>query len=744
MHQPLATYRVQLNKHFQLRDALNLLPHLQKLGISDVYLSPILTANPGSMHGYDVTDYTQINPEIGGMEDFIAFCETAKSKGISVIVDIVPNHMAATEHNPFWVETLKLRQDKNGLFDINWEESNPEKIVYRRFFDINELVCLHAENEKIFLKTHQIYFELIKRGLIQGLRIDHIDGLRNPTEYLNRLTAQVGEHIYVIVEKILGFQEQLLPQWPIAGTTGYDFMNHSNQWFIYPTGLEYIRTHYEQQILMDKTIEHVLADKKEQVIDLLFPQEFKRLVAKLATITEQTKESVERVLRSFAKRFPIYRTYFAKGYKDPQGQQLVEKLLQSMAQDGYEISHKIHALLTATKPLTPDEASWLSDWQTFTGPLMAKSFEDTFCYNYYPLVALNEVGSSLEFFYKAGDTEHLHRYQQLKNTTRPFALNATSTHDSKRSEDARSRLNVLSECASEWVALVSGWITRYSIGKSQINQQPAPDAVDEWILYQSLLSIWPVDQPAQVLQDRIQNFLLKAMRERKVQTNWYQPDESYEQAVHHFVQKLFHDKSFLQEMTEFIDKVAFYGVYNSISQLVLKITSPGIPDFYQGTEHWTFTLVDPDNRNAIDYTQFTAALTNPELNLTFSEGNLQQLKTNCCAKLLHLRKKYQELLTGHYEAVPCIGPLHEHAIAYTCGNAQRKILVLTLRWFTKLLQPHEDWHAQLWGNESLLLPFDQVKIYDLMTDNSWEQKEATLKIAPLLANHPFAILLLEK
>ncbi|WP_131783459.1 malto-oligosyltrehalose synthase [Legionella gresilensis] len=751
MHIPLATYRVQLNKDFPFEKVEPLLDFLRKLGISDIYTSPVLQAQPGSTHGYDVTNYEEVNKDLGGYEGFKHFCLTLQEKGLNLCVDIVPNHMASTEYNIYWQDVLKKRENSEFafLFDVNWVHSNQDKLVYRRFFDINELVCMRVEDPKVFAKTHHLLFSLINKELIQGLRIDHIDGLRNPADYLNSLKKITHSSLYIIVEKILGFNETLPETWLIDGTTGYDFLNRLNQVYIKPSGLKKMIAFYEPLTQSTKTVEQIRQESIILVIEKLFSAEFQNLVTTLQELISEKDHEVGIILLQICALMPIYRIYGNSDFYSHQEKELINNIFERVNTKRRDLLEKIQQVLLLDFDGNQNEqqrkrcAKWLSNWQVLTGPLMAKGFEDTTCYRYNAFLSLNEVGSAPEYFSRAGELNDFHSYNALKQEKWPNSLNATSTHDTKRSEDVRARLNVLSEISEEWISTVRLWMEQNQSKKTMVNQQLAPDINDEIMLYQTLIGIWPSNGINQALKDRIHTFLTKALREGKSHTTWFAPNEAYEKAVINFFESLFHDQWFLKSFTMLQKKVAFFGMYNSLSQVVLKITSPGAPDFYQGCESWCLSLVDPDNRSLIDYNHLTSLLSEEPLSDLLRTWEDGRIKLNTMRKLLEIRNRFKNVfMYGKYIPLEVQGNLAKHVIAFAREFDNSYIIVISLRWVSQLISPFTFWSSSAFNqDDKIILPkMYNRAFHSLLTGDEILSTDDSILIADVLEKLPFNIL----
>ncbi len=774
MKTPSATYRIQLNAEFNFVTASSWLHYLKTLGISTVYVSPIMQATRGSSHGYDVVNTNQINEQLGGDAGWAIFQEELHRVGLDLLVDFVPNHMAASEENAWWhdVTVNHERSPFHHFFDIY----SDHPLRYRHFFDINELVSLRMEDRAVFTATHQRILECIADGTIQGLRIDHIDGLINPAGYLQTLQEKIHTPFYLIVEKILAFHEQLPADWPIAGTTGYDFMNQSYAVFLEPHGLRDIVTSYNKITDNKKNVIALRHDTNKKVLLLLFDAELNRLLNSLLTLAQLLKmpvsaESLQKFLIDFTAALPVYRTYIHYDHFSDADQTIVAEALQTAhryhpdADTALQLLQRVFYLAKYQPPLDETKAclDWISQWQVLTGPVMAKGFEDTTHYAYTPLLSLNEVGSDPHFFLAEDRLADFHTYLQYKAQHYPFSLNATSTHDTKRSEDIRARLNVLSELAEEWLLHFSRWQQQNHDKKKSIANQLAPNAQEEWFIYQTLLSAFPLHaEEIPEFRTRMTQYLIKSLREAKIHSFWQQPNSAYEQAVTAFCTALLDpvDNTFLADFRPFQQKISFYGMLNSLAQLILKITCPGIPDFYQGNELWHFALVDPDNRQRVDFNrpqeliQEFINLNHPQLGdffqsllSTWQDGRIKLYLTY---RLLNYRRAFTPLfLQGDYRPVIVTGKNAPCVLAFIRQYQAQWLLVVVPRWYTTLLPEGQlGMKKEIWQDTQLALPPDAPKQWQsILIEASYHVGPAsgnTLPLATLLAELPFNILQIVK
>ncbi len=555
----LATYRLQLLPHLTFAGARAVVPYLRDLGISHLYLSPSFQARSGSTHGYDVVDPTRLSDDLGGEDEFRRLCES----GLGVIPDIVPNHMAASEdENPFWRDPLVRAK----FFDVEWRTGG-----VRRFFDIGDLAGVRMEDAEVFEATHAKVLELFRDGLLDGLRVDHVDGLANPPRYLHRLREAGVERVWV--EKILEPGERLR-DWPVEGTTGYEFANDVTALFVEPEAEEPLTELYADVTGETRSFAEVASEAKLEQARTTFSPEVEWLRARLENVEDEI--DIARALASFR----VYRTYV-----DPDSGEV----------DGLDRQAVAEARLDPrlTRILLLEERghdAFVTRFQQTTPPVVAKGVEDTAFYRYNRLVCLNEVGGDPGRFALPVDDFHATNVERAARF--PHHLLATQTHDTKRSGDVRARICAISWHADEWCGLVARW--RELNDGLRTGDAPSPD--EEYLIYQTLVGAWPVEP------ERLDAYLVKALREAKLSTSWNEPNLEWEQAVRSFARSLRSHPPFLQSFEPFAAKAARDGERISLAQTLLKLTCPGVPDIYQGDELPSFSLVDPDNRLPVDWT----------------------------------------------------------------------------------------------------------------------------------------------
>jgi (1->4)-alpha-D-glucan 1-alpha-D-glucosylmutase len=582
-----ALYRLQLGPDLDFAGARRLVPYLRELGVSHLYLSPSLQARPGSTHGYDVVDPTRVSADLGGEEEFRALCREAPG----VVLDIVPNHMAADERNPFWAD----ERERQKVFDVD-----PESGWHRRFFTIDDLAGVRVEDPEVFDLTHRKVFELVGDGLLDGVRVDHIDGLADPREYLERLRDSGVGHVWV--EKILEPGEELRP-WPVEGTTGYEFLNDVLGVFVDPAAEAPLTKLYAEVTGEQRPFAEVAAEAKLEQACTDFGREVERLRRLL------DEPGLEEALASFH----VYRTYVEPGHGR------VEPA------DRAEVSHAGLAERLARVLLLdePGHEEFVTRFQQTTGPVMAKGVEDTAFYRYGRLLALNEVGGNPGRF--GLSLEQFHEGQAKRA---PRSLLTTLTHDTKRSADVRARLAALTWLPDEWAELV---------------RRVGAEGEDEYHVLQTVVGAWPLEP------ERLDAYIEKALREGKRTSSWIDPDEEAERRVQEYGHRLLGSP----EVERFVERVRPLGREIARGQLLLKLTSPGVPDLYQGDELETLSLVDPDNRRPVDWQL--------RQRLLRSGDDPKQALTR---RTLELRARHEDAFAGGYEPID-LGP---HVCAFTRGG----------------------------------------------------------------------------
>ena len=616
-----------------------------------------------------------------------------------------------------------------------------EMINYRRFFSINDLIGIRVEDPQVFTATHGLLFKLVEEGKVTGLRLDHIDGLHDPSAYLQRLQGELQARrpagangpCYVVVEKILAKDEPLPASWPVAGTTGYDFLGVLNNLFVAAEGLAEMEAFYRQVTGMPIFWPDVVYEKKKFIMASLFGGEVHNLEDELATLAAADRQAMDvsrrellSALTEISACLPVYRTYTCSYTVAPVDRDAIEAALAearrrqpALTELALDFLRRILLLEFSDHMAEDQKKSWLRfvcRWQQFTGPIMAKGLEDTAAYVYNPLLSLNEVGGCRQAVTPAA----FHTFCRERLRRWPATMNATSTHDTKRSEDVRARLNVLTEIPQLWHQKLQTWRAWHAPRKGIRNGAPVPDANEEIFIYQTLLGAWPLD-PAEVpeFQERLRSYLIKALREAKVHSRWIEPRQDYEKAVLAFVDDILNETPgnvFLPDFLEFQEQLAYFGALNSLSQVLLKITAPGVPDIYQGTELWDFSLVDPDNRRPVDFSrrqrmlqelQAREAAGDPalpgELLAAWRDGRVKLFLTY---KALLIRQSSRELFAaGDYLPLEVAGPAREHVVAFARHRKDQWVIVAAGRFFARLTTPaHPPVGEAVWQQTRLLLP----------------------------------------
>jgi len=946
---PCSTYRLQFNAAFTFEAAAAIVPYLQALGISHCYASSYVAAVPGSTHGYDVTDPTQLNPEIGDERSYGAWVETLRAHDMGHILDLVPNHMGIDKSaNPWWQDVLEngASSRRAAVFDIDWtplkkelehkvllpvlgdtygavlerqeiqleyghgafriryydrifpiapgtygrilalgddallrdlgERSEDgieflsiltairhlpgrqvhdpdelaerdrekevikrrlaaltrraprvqahveaavetlngtrgtprsfdalddllsvqpyrlaywrvaaEEINYRRFFDINELAAIRMEDAEVFERVHAYVFELLQRGSVDGLRIDHVDGLFDPGDYLARLRARARDvrpdlytaerPLYLLVEKILGEDEDL-PAWPVEGTTGYDFLVKVNGLFVDARNERALNDVYERFARMRVPYREIAFRGKQLVLRVSMAGELNLLGHRLNLFSERnrhyrdfTLNSLTQAMREIIASFPVYRTYVNE--REDVSQQDRGAIERAVREAKRRNANRPPAVYNFVRDLLLKKADYIPEsgrdehlrfvgkFQQVTSPVTAKGIEDTALYIYNRLVSLNEVGGEPDHF--GTPPERLHAWLARRAERWPHALSATSTHDTKRSEDVRARLDVLSELPGAWKQAASRWARLNRRGRSVIDEQSYPSRNEEYLLYQTLLGSWPLEAMTPGLDDayraRITAYMTKAMREAKVYTSWINPSEPHERAMAQFVDAVLapENRAFRADFLKLHRVVSQYGIYNSLAQLAIKIGAPGVPDFYQGSELWDFSLVDPDNRRPVDYERRRALLRELDeacaregaeaLAERLIEMRDDRIKLFATARMLRMRQAHRRIFEdGSYRPIAAQGPAADHVFAFARAHGGREVVVAVPR-LVATLAPEVDvppLGERVWGETRLLA--GAARYVNVFTGREVEGRgdgPPALRAADVFARFPIAVLL---
>jgi len=773
---PASTYRIQFRNGMTFDRAAALVPYIKRLGISHFYASPIFTATRGSTHGYDVTDANEIDPAIGGRAGFDRLVEALKQAGLELIIDIVPNHMAASLENAWWRDVIEHGEQSRyaRYFDIDWSrrltlpflgdtfeaalekgeiaiKADPESgkpafayyesfyplspeswqgkdaevlaladnaqiaalhdrqpyrlmswrdaprdLSYRRFFEITGLAGVRVEDPEVFADSHRLILELVHSGAVSGLRVDHVDGLADPKGYLEQLRQHAGPECYITVEKILGEGEQLPADWPVSGTTGYEFIASLSDALVDGRQIAALRQAYDQAIGEPVDMRAELRAAKQLMADKNFEGEFTtllKLAGAMASASAVTllESDLRTALRELLVAFPVYRSYGTPAGMPEAGTALLQHVAETVRRDapGLQPAALDFLLRILNAELDPalahDAATFRTRFQQLTGPLMAKSVEDTLFFRQHTALALNEVGA--EPLPRAFSLARFHDEMQTRLARQPDGLSSTSTHDTKRGEDARARLYTLTEAPQRWAENVARWRQMNRDAVILLDDGPAPEPAVEWMLYQALAGVWPASgapdaDALAAIEPRFIGFVEKALREAKLRTNWADGDEAYEQAVLDYARRLLSpaNADFLADFNQALLPFIAAGLINSLSQTVIKLTAPGVPDIYQGSEALNFSLVDPDNRLEPDFDALQQML-DVTGDFAAAEGwQSGQLKQQAIATLLPLRQQYAALFRhGDYLPLVVNGNEASHAVAFARTDGEHALIVVVPR-----------------------------------------------------------------
>ncbi|MFL6333602.1 MAG: malto-oligosyltrehalose synthase [Pyrinomonadaceae bacterium] len=948
---PVSTYRLQFNREFTFAEARALADYLQELGVTDYYSSPILKARPGSLHGYDIIDHTQVNPESGGEEQLSDLLRHLREQGMGFLVDVVPNHMSIAEgQNGWWQDVLENGPSSSFAhhFDIDWSPPNPtlknrvllpilgdqfgrvlerqelrvtyrdggfflnywetqlpvaartstlvlrralegarallsesdpnalelesiitalehlpprtetdparlrerrreknvirrrlstlvkesneiraavhdalarlngtpgqpesfdtleelisqqtyrlsfwrvaaDEINYRRFFDVNDLAALRVEERPVFAAAHEVVLRLVRQGLVTGLRVDHVDGLLDPLKYLANLQREAegrhaeGQPFYVVVEKILGHDELLRREWPVQGTTGYEFMNLLNGLFVDAANGQALRELYAEFTGARVRFTDLLYECKRLILKAAMSSELYVLSRRLTRIAERsrytrdfTQNSLHHALTEVIACFPVYRTYIRRTQAtvSPDDRLNINAAVRAAKRrnpaEDTSVFDFIASLLLLQDPkgTTAAERAERRDFalrfQQLTSPVTAKGLEDTAFYRFYPLASLNEVGGEPALI--GVSLERFHERNRGRQETWPHTLSATSTHDTKRGEDTRARINVLSEMPEEWNRALHRWRELNRGRKASLDGSEAPDANEEYLLYQTLVGTWPLggltDEGRGDYTRRLQEYMQKALKEAKLHTSWINPNEEYERAVSDFVASILDPETsadFVRDFEEFQKLPARAGLLNSLSQTLLKTAAPGVPDFYQGTELWAFTLVDPDNRRPVDYElrrRLLASLRDA------GEGDVSEfvkellerpedgrVKLYVTARALNFRRERAALFArGEYVSLRAEGRRAACVVAFARALEGEACVVVASRFHTRLGVGREgelSLRREAWGDTVLQLEGVEAGRYrDVLTGREFEAGDGALQVGEVLS--PLSVALLTR
>ncbi len=665
---------------------------------------------------------------------------------------------------------------------VYWRVASDE-INYRRFFSINDLAGIRVEDKQVFDETHRLVLDLIREGKVDGLRLDHPDGLYDPAGYFRRLQRAAAEAmnsdeekpLYVLVEKILAAHEGLPEDWPVAGTTGYEFTNLVNGLFVDSAGEAGMERAYRRFIGRNVDFAELLYGCKKTVMRSELASELNVLSRRLLRISEYGRRTFDftiNVLRDalaeVVAHFPVYRTYITAEGVSETDRRYVDWAVsrarkQSTAADTtvFDFIHEV-LLLEVDGPDDYKElaAAFVMKFQQYTGPVMAKGMEDTALYDYNRLISLNEVGGEPERFGVSVSAFHHLTAERAKRW--PHSMLASSTHDTKRSEDVRARINVLSEIPNEWRGQVVRWARTNRSRRREVDGREAPSRNDEYLIYQSLVGAWPLESLDEnglaEFRGRMKAYVEKAIREAQVHTSWVNVNEEYEAAVSDFVDGLLTPSEtnlFLEEFTPFAQRIARVGALNSLSQTLIKLTSPGVPDIYQGNELWDFSLVDPDNRRPVDYAQRRNLLAEldgigtDEVRFLLDAWQDGRPKLHLTRRALALRRESPDLFEkGEYIPLEVSGPRADHLVAFARRHEDRIAITVAPRLYTRLtnvsgaLLPGPD----VWADTRIHLPEEvaETELHNVLTGETvaaeGDHAGPFLSVSDVLLSFPVALL----
>jgi (1->4)-alpha-D-glucan 1-alpha-D-glucosylmutase len=798
---PRATYRLQLTKGFPFAKTAAIALYLSNLGISHAYLSPILKARRGSLHGYDTVDHSILNPELGTQRDFEDMVATFRAHGIGVILDIVPNHMGiGGDENDLWLDVLEHGpQSRYGdWFDINWSPSEPglrdkvlvpmlgssfgealergafelrydegtsklaiwaegahklplcpdsyeiigdpsnvarfnqpenredlvglidvqhwrparysvaaDDINYRRFFIVSDLAAIRVERKDVFDHVHRLTFDLVADGLVDGLRVDHIDGLYDPKAYCLNLRERCPRPIYLVVEKILAPHEALRSDWGVDGTTGYEFSSTVTSLITDPRGEEGLTKAYENFVGRAPSLADEERNAKRNIIDYEMAAELDALTVRLRHIAagvphtaDLTRNAIRSALRDVVAAMPVYRTYVDGGplSEDDQRNIAVSVARARQATPALDpavfdfLSQVMTAELCRTrKEYDPDEALETAHRiQQYTGPVMAKGLEDTALYRYNRLIALSDVGEKPDRF--TTSVAAFHDFNRSRRASFPHGMLTTSSHDTKRGEDARARIAALSGYFDEWTTAVPEWGRMLEEARA-----PKLEPNDLYYFFQLLLGSWPTALTAgdkagvDAFGERLLAAMLKSVREARMKTNWAVPKTEYEDQISQFVAVALSSDAFLASFARFEQTVAVAGAQNGLIETVLKLTVPGVPDIYEGAELWEQSMVDPDNRRVVDFDERQRLLASAPADL-IANWRTGAIKQRIIAQILTWRREHPSVfMEGSYEPID----IEAGAVGYARRHSGHTIVVVAK------LYP---WRTRLWVKRDISLP----------------------------------------
>lgn len=649
-----------------------------------------------------------------------------------------------------------------------------EEINYRRFFDINTLAAIRVEIPEVFEAAHQLVLALLARGDVTGIRIDHVDGLWNPREYLTRLQARYRElrglpegqdGLYLVVEKILELTKEQLPaDWPVHGTTGYEFANQIVQTLTDSAAKRAMTKIYQRFSGVTDDFAEIVYEKKKLTMQNSLKSEISslgRMLDELSEAQRQYRDLTRNVLTSAIEEvvaaFPVYRTYVTEeAVLSSEDEKVVLRAIfsarrrnPSIEKPTFDFIRNI-LLLRLPENLSPEmreaHIRFVMKFQQCSGPVMAKGLEDTTFYLYNRLVALNEVGGTPGDF--GMELEEFHRMNAERCTRTPHTMLATSTHDTKRSEDVRMRLVALSEIPDLWKRWIKSWSKLNKKHRTKLEYGAVPSPNEEYALYQALLGTWPLepmsDEEHANYIERIKQYMLKAVKEAKVNSSWTSPNESWEKAVDAFVESILDPALsgvFLQELAQAADLLAPVGAMNSLTQVILKCTSPGAPDFYQGTEVWDFSLVDPDNRRPVDFEQrkrLLASLEGATPTDLLADWRSGRIKLFLIRALLQFRRQEERFFQeAGYQSLEASGHFDRHVIAFERKAGDRRLVVVVPRLVQRWGYSPT---GNLWADTAIRIPGGEGTWRNVLTGSDVSLESGEVHLAGLLGELPFAVL----
>lgn len=652
------------------------------------------------------------------------------------------------------------------LFRLSFWKVASEELNYRRFFTINDIISLKAENSDVFGYTHSLIKDMLEKDTLTGIRVDHIDGIYDPASYLKQLRA-LAPHSYIIVEKILTDAEMLPHQWPVQGTTGYDFLNNSNAVFSCVKNEKKFDYIYAKFTGTSSTYSNIVLEKKRLIIGKYMAGDVDSLARFLKKISsrdrygsDMTLYGLRRVLVELLAFFPVYRTYVNRENYRETDRVLMRNFLSVVKENNPVFLNELEFiekffLFEGTEPAPEQWINFVMRFQQYTGTLMAKGFEDTAIYVYNRLLSRNEVGSNPGIFGISKET--FDGFCAARSSKWPHTLNATSSHDTKRGEDARARLNVLSELPGEWIGKLNHWSRVNSKAKAIVKGHGAPSKNDEYFLYQSILGHFPFDdrQYREFIR-RLKEYIIKSVREAKVHTAWLKPDSDYENAYLSFIDEITRpsmDNEFITDFLPFQKTVSYYGIFNSLSQILIKITAPGVPDFYQGTELWDLNFVDPDNRRAVDFKSrekmLDEILTVPpkdyngyiqRLLKSYSDGRIKLFLIHTALKARNENAGLFE--NGCYVPIESKGKLKGHVLAFARQFNNQWSITVVPRFLAGIISEGEyPFGKKIWRDTYLELPTTGPQKFEEKITRRIFSAGKTIPVSEILTSFPAALLI---